>query len=126
MPDRVVDASVLVAFAFQEPRAGEARELVESFTLHAPSLLPYELCSAALRKMRQHPAHALVIAAGLRLALAVDIRLRPVPFPNLLALALETGLTAYDASYLWVAKSLGCELLTFDQRLARAARIVRA
>ena len=51
---------------------------------------------------------------------------RLFPSADLLSLALETGLTAYDASYLWVAKSLGCELLTFDEQLARAARTAQA
>ena len=31
---------------------------------------------------------------------------------------LETGLTTYDASYLYLARSLGVPLLTFDGRLA--------
>ncbi len=38
-----------------------------------------------------------------------------------LDLATETGLTAYDASYLWLARQLGAELVTLDQQLARAA-----
>ena len=36
------------------------------------------------------------------------------------ALALATGLTAYDASYLWLTRKLGAELVTLDQQLARA------
>ncbi len=37
-------------------------------------------------------------------------------------LALDTGLTTYDASYLHLALSLGVPLITFDDRLARVAR----
>jgi predicted nucleic acid-binding protein len=36
-------------------------------------------------------------------------------------LALKTGLTAYDASYLWLARRLGAELVTLDKELGRAA-----
>jgi len=36
-------------------------------------------------------------------------------------LALETGLTAYDAAYLWLAVAHGAELVTLDARLARVA-----
>lgn len=36
-------------------------------------------------------------------------------------LGLRTGLSAYDASYLWLAKELGAGLVTLDRRLARAA-----
>jgi predicted nucleic acid-binding protein len=38
-----------------------------------------------------------------------------------LELAAATGLTAYDASYLWVSQQLGAELVTLDQQLAKAA-----
>jgi predicted nucleic acid-binding protein len=37
-------------------------------------------------------------------------------------LALETGLTAYDASYLWLARRLGAELVTLDKALDAAAK----
>ncbi len=126
MLDKVVDASVLIAFAFGEPRAAEARELIAGVALHAPNLLPYELCSAALHKTRMHPQQGLTIASDLNVALAIDVALEAVSSSALLPLALETGLTAYDASYLWLARNLGCELLTFDERLARAARLAQA
>ena len=40
---------------------------------------------------------------------------------QVLALASATGLTAYDASYLWLARRLGAPLVTLDAQLARAA-----
>jgi predicted nucleic acid-binding protein len=36
-------------------------------------------------------------------------------------IALATRLTAYDASYLWLARELGAELVTLDGALERAA-----
>lgn len=38
------------------------------------------------------------------------------------ALALETGLTAYDASYLWLARRLDAELVTLDRAPIAAAQ----
>ena len=35
-----------------------------------------------------------------------------------LDLAERTGLTAYDASYLWLARELEAELVTLDRKLA--------
>jgi predicted nucleic acid-binding protein len=37
------------------------------------------------------------------------------------ALDEETGLTAYDASYLWLSRTLGAELITLGRRLQVAA-----
>ncbi len=37
-----------------------------------------------------------------------------------LDLAEAAGLTAYDASRLWLARSLGAELVTLDRKLAAA------
>ncbi len=36
-------------------------------------------------------------------------------------LAEAAGLTAYDASYLWLSRALDAELVTLDQKLAAAA-----
>ncbi len=38
----------------------------------------------------------------------------------MLDMAEAASLTAYDASYLWIARTLGCELVTLDRRLAAA------
>lgn len=121
MPDKVVDASVVVALAFGEPLALTARDLLQGAVLYAPDLLPYEICNAALAKSRRYPGQAAAIVAGTSLALALEVNLKSVPAAELLELAMESGLTAYDAAYLWLARRLKCQLLTFDQRLARVA-----
>jgi predicted nucleic acid-binding protein len=38
-------------------------------------------------------------------------------------LAVGTDLTAYDASYLWLHRQLGAELVTLDRLLAKAAAV---
>jgi predicted nucleic acid-binding protein len=38
-----------------------------------------------------------------------------------IVLAERSGLTAYDASYLWLARETGSELVTLDGRLAAAS-----
>ena len=40
---------------------------------------------------------------------------------SVVELALETGLTAYDASYLWLARQFGADLVTLDKALDKAA-----
>ncbi len=121
MAVRVVDASVLAALAFGEPRANDAANLLSGGELCAPDLLVYELGSVALKKTRSYPALAREIAIALEALFRMDITLLSVAAVDSLNLALETNLTVYDAAYLYLARSLKCPLLTFDDRLARQA-----
>jgi predicted nucleic acid-binding protein len=119
----VVDASALAAIAFNEPLAAETTERLANRELVAPRLLAYELVNAAVRKLKKHPEQAGLIRAGLERTLADDFAMvwsdvEPGP---VLELAMETGLTAYDASYLWLARHLDAELVTLDSDLAAAA-----
>ena len=121
MPAKVVDASVLAAWCFREPRASEAMEILRDSELHAPILLAYELTSIARRKALAYPEKAALLEEALRTALAVPIRWNEVDHLAVLRLALDADLTTYDACYLYLAKKFGVPLATFDQRLARAA-----
>ena len=120
--DRVVDASVAAAVAFTEPRAREAALLLEGLRLFAPRLLAYELASIARTKIRQNPGRQSMILKRLTETLDAGIHWVDVDYLRVVELALETGLSTYDASYLYVARSIGAGLVTFDQRLAAAAR----
>ncbi|MGH7923433.1 MAG: type II toxin-antitoxin system VapC family toxin [Candidatus Binatus sp.] len=127
MADKVVDASVIAALAFEESRADEAEDLLRDATLFAPDIYPYELASVALKKTRIVPSRRFDIAIKLRVALAIQVELVAIAPLELLELALETNLTVYDAAYLQAARRLECPLVTFDAKLARhARRITRA
>ena len=117
MPDKVVDASVVAAIAFQEPMANAAERMLEEGQLAAPDFLAYELTSVALKKIQQNPAGAETIEEALRDAFKLEIQSIDVDHLTVLRLALETGLTTYDASYLYLARVLGASLVTFDRRL---------
>jgi predicted nucleic acid-binding protein len=43
----------------------------------------------------------------------------------MIVLAERTKLSLYDASYLWLARTLGAELVTLDENLLRADRALR-
>jgi predicted nucleic acid-binding protein len=126
-PIAVVDASALAAVAFNEPLASEMSERLADRQLVAPRLLAYELTNAAIRKLRKHPDQATLIREGLARALSPDFAIfwSDVDATPVLDLAETTGLTAYDASYLWLARHLGAELVTLDTELAAAASRVR-
>ena len=122
MPGKVVDASVIAAIAFQESTALEAEALLEGSDLAAPLLLGFELANIARNKAQRDPHRLETIRAGLIEALRLEIQWEEVDHFAVLELALETGLTAYDASYLYLARTLGLPLVTFDQQLQAAIR----
>lgn len=122
MPARVVDASVVGAWCFREPRASEALELLRGSDLYTPLLLAYELASIARRKAVVYPEKLDALDMALATALALPIRWSDVDHVAVVRLALDADLTTYDASYLYLARAMGLPLATFDQRLARAAQ----
>ncbi|MGO9452867.1 MAG: type II toxin-antitoxin system VapC family toxin [Candidatus Binataceae bacterium] len=118
---READASVLAAWFFDEPNRIHAGALLEGFELYAPDLLPYELANVAWVKCRQMPAAAGKIAEALADAMEFNISTMPVNAAQLLTVAGQLEVTAYDAAYIFVALTIGCSLATFDRRLAKAA-----
>ena len=122
MPAKVVDASVLGSVLFEEPRAQEADDLIRDAALQAPELLLYELTHIAQKKSLQYPDQREAFQRSLEAALSMDIRWREIDHIRVLELALQTGLSTYDASYLYLARTLGLPLVTFDQRLQAAIR----
>jgi predicted nucleic acid-binding protein len=117
-----VDASVIAAIAFGEPEAERAASLIGDAELVAPTLLRFEVTNIAWKKVRRYPNQAGLIAAGLRVALELDVRYLEVDHEAVLDLAVEKGVTAYDAAYLWLSRALKAPLFTFDGRLAREGR----
>ena len=117
MPGKVADASVLGALVFGEARAEEAAALLAEEPLYEPTLLAYELASIARKKIFQNPGLHTSIIEALGRALTADMNWADVDYMETLNLAVESGLTTYDASYLYVAQSLEIGLLTFDDQL---------
>ena len=115
----VVDASAIGAIMFGEPEGRALAEHLEDQTLLAPTLLDYEIANLAWKKVRRRPEQLPQIALSLEATLALPITRIAVPAAAAFALAATTGLTAYDASYLWLARSRDAELVTLDGELAR-------
>ena len=115
----VVDASAIAAVVFGEPDGRTVAAHVDGERLIAPSLIDYELASVACKKLRRHPGLAPEIFAAVARLQSLPITRLPAPIGDVVALAAETGLTAYDAAYLWLALSQDAELVTLDDQLAR-------
>jgi predicted nucleic acid-binding protein len=117
----VVDASAIGAIMFEEPEGATLAAHLDGQTLLAPTLIDLELSNLAVKKARKSPDQVPPIFLSLQAALALPISRIAVPGAEAFALAAETGLTAYDASYLWLARSRDAELVTLDSELARFA-----
>lgn len=121
MAVKVVDASALAALLFGEPEAEAIVERLGDARLVAPTLLGFELANVCLTKCRRYPENRPALMEAFRLRDRLAIGEAAVDHDEILKLATATGLTAYDASYLWLARQVGGELVTLDQGLATAA-----
>jgi len=118
-----VDASALIEFLLRTPRAPTFEPLLTDpdVDLHIPALSDLEVVSVLRRVARREPAS--VPRAKQALEHYLDLPLHRHGHEGFLhrCFELRDVLTAYDAAYVALAEGLGADLVTADQRLARAA-----
>jgi predicted nucleic acid-binding protein len=123
----VLDASVALGLVLGEPWRARAEHIMDSLAagstrVVAPWLFDLECASGlvkAVRRRRLDEARALDYLLDL-LDLPVDRLQSPASVFNGLGLALEYGISAYDAVYVALAHEEGLPLVTADARLVRA------
>lgn len=125
----VIDASVTLRWLLESEPDSRASEVMESldeqFAL-VPVLWHLEVANGLRNSVRVGIYSPEVITAFSSRLELLDIR-TDVVAPQVQRLGLEaitTGLTAYDVSYLLLARDRGLPLATFDAELAEAARSV--
>jgi len=121
----VVDASAIAAIVFGEAEGATIAAHIDGESLISPTLFDYEMASIGWKKLRRHPDKQTALMAAMSRIPSLPISKVDVPIDKLFALAIETGLTAYDASYLWLAMSRDVELVTLDNELARVNQAMR-
>lgn len=119
-PPMVVDCSALAAVLFDEPQRERAAAALSGRELFAPDLIDYELVELAMAKSRGGMDE--IVQQGLADLTRLQLTRCRVDPAGQLKLAVEHGLTANDAAYLWLAEVLVAPLVTFDRRLGEAAR----
>jgi predicted nucleic acid-binding protein len=119
----VVDASVVIKWFLPEIHSDAALQLLAGAHQYmAPDLLFPEVGNVVWKKVRRGELSA---EDGQRLAADLaTVAVETVPSRALMsdavALALATGVTAYDATYLALAIRLQTLLITADERLQQA------
>jgi predicted nucleic acid-binding protein len=125
----VVDASVVLKWQLDDEECiSQATALRDDFyalgaiQAIAPCLLIYEVINGivtATRRKRLSPDKAHEAMDNL---MEIGVELKVVEPEKVLELALEHNLSAYDAAYLALAESEGCELWTGDRPFYQAVR----
>ncbi len=121
MTDKVVDASAITAVLFAEPESKTVAASLNKADLIAPTSLDYELANICWKRCRRIPETAGQTRQQFERRKHLPIELMVVDFSQVAELAAATGLTAYDASYLWLARHRAAPLVTLNRRLAAAA-----
>ena len=129
MTDFVLDASVALAWCFEDENTPSARQILARLTAEAasvPATWPIEVANVlalAERCRRITPADSAEFIAKLEdVAILVDEETSSRAFGRVLDLAREERLTAYDAAYLELAMRLGVPLASKDANLCNAAQ----
>lgn len=121
----VVDASVAAKWFIPEELSAQARLLLAvEYELLAPDLLWAELGNILWKKHRRQELDRRTATRLLR-----DFARMPIEFhaserwtEAALGIAIEHGVTVYDALYLALAAGNGCRVVTADRGLQKASR----
>lgn len=117
----VVDTSIFLAVALDEPEKQSILRLTKGAAIAAPEVMPYEVgnaLSAMSKRGRLTPDEA---REAQRICNSIPVRLRPVDIERALDIALRFNSYAYDAYFLECARTLACPLFTLDRSLVRNA-----
>jgi predicted nucleic acid-binding protein len=125
----ILDASVCLASLLDQPQAERgdlALSRISVEPVYVPAHWAIEVTNVLAREARRG-----VISADRAMALAreaagwpliVDDETHLNVFSAVMAVAMDLGLTTYDAAYLELSDRIGVPLATFDRELADAAR----
>ena len=119
MTDLVIDASVAIKWVIQEHGTPEALSL-RRHRLFAPELLVPECANVLWKKARRNELTANEAGLAARLLQRADVELAPMRalLEPATELAIAMDHPAYDCTYLALAESLSCDLVTADYKLS--------
>jgi predicted nucleic acid-binding protein len=124
----VLDASVVAKLLVDEDLSAQAHSLLRRVTMadadtfFSPEVMWLECANVLWKYVRRH-GYSVEDAQAAVMDLA-ELAIAPVSLSGIVVetfeLAVEAGLTVYDAAYAAVARGLDCTLVSADERLVRA------
>lgn len=123
----IIDSSYLLAYLFPDESSRDVDKTFMQYKnseihLIAPKLLRYEVIAGLWSAIMRKRVSGVVARALAERFLDLDITYSDVMYTDVLDLAVRTGLTVYDASYLWLSREKQTPLLTLDKQLRRVAK----
>jgi predicted nucleic acid-binding protein len=126
----VLDASVAVAWCFEDEASKFTESVLDLFSAGAealvPAIWPVEVANALLIAERRNRIVLAQVTALLERIAALPIAVLPIDAPrafdHILPVARQQSLSGYDAAYLDLAVRQGLPLATLDEQLRRAAK----
>lgn len=120
----IIDASAIIAVIANEPEKAALIEMTKDTDLLAPLSIPWEIGNAfsAMLKRRRISVDQAVQALGIYST--IPIRLVDVELAEAIHLADRLNIYAYDAYLLCCAQRYKAPLLSLDQDLLTAARVL--
>jgi predicted nucleic acid-binding protein len=119
----VVDASAIGALLFGEADGAWVHHMTSGLTFIVPAMFHFELGNICWTKMRRHPGESTALLdAWLAWNAQPPVVVMAIDLAATMQLARDTGLTFYDASYLWLARDHAADVISLDAKLVRAAR----
>ena len=131
----VVDASLAVKWLVEEEDSDKAHAVLQSWvaqdiTRIAPYLMPFEVANALHRRVVRGELNVRDSARMIARLLESRLELHQPPGLHIRAMQIASELrqgAAYDAHYLALAESIGCDLWTADERFYRStSRSIRS
>lgn len=114
----VVDASYVLSWLMPDENHPKTRVGQKI----APSLLPYEVVNALRSAVSRKRINEELAQKLLGEFLGWEIDYQNVDSEKILEIAVKHNLSGYDAAYIYLARKMKCELLTWDKKLASMAK----
>lgn len=123
----VVDASFVLSFLLpdedDEGVTGFFKDFIEEHTSAlAPRILEFEVMNGLKSAMMRKRISSQDVLNLVRKFEDLSINILAIDVREVLTFSIQEKLSVYDASYAWLARSRGCELMTHDKKLAKVAK----